>query len=91
MKYIVMALADKEEIFIFPRTVDHDRMKEACEIIRFGDDRNWNRKYRQGECVSAGFIDDGVCHGRSETLGLESRGPKDTALLSGVLRGRAKS
>jgi hypothetical protein len=81
MKYIVMALADKEEIFIFPRTVDHDRMKEACEIIRFGSERNWNRNYCQGECISAGFVDNGICHGRSETLNLNSRGDKDTDLL----------
>lgn len=84
MKYIVMALADQEEIFIFPRTVDHDRMKEACEIIRFGDERNWNRKYRQGGCVSAGFIDNGICHGRSETLGLSSRSEADTKLLAAL-------
>ena len=81
MKYIVMALNDEEEIFIFPRIVDHDRMVEACERIRFGDERNWNRKYRKGQVVAAGFIDGGVCHGRSETLGLESRGKVDAALL----------
>lgn len=82
MKYIVMALDDKEEIFVFPRSVDHDRMAEACECVRFGDERNWNRKYRNGECVAAGFIDNGQCHGCSETLGLKSRGAKDTAMLN---------
>lgn len=84
MKYIVMALNDVEEIFIFPRTVDHDRMAEACEAIRFGDARNWNRKYRAGECIAAGFIDGGRCSGRSETMNLSSRGEKDTALLKGT-------
>lgn len=84
MKYIVMALADKEEIFVFPRTVDHDRMAEACEMIRFGDGRNWNRKYRDGECVAAGFIDGGKCHGRSESLNLASRPEIDTMLLRGM-------
>ncbi len=84
MKYIVMALADKEEIFVFPRSVDHDRMAEACEMIRFGSDRNWNRKYRDGECVSAGFIDNGVCHGRSESLDLSSRPELDTMLLRAI-------
>jgi hypothetical protein len=83
MKYIVMALNDVEEIFVFPRTVDHDRMKEACECIRFGDERNWNRKYRHGECLSAGFVENGQCVGRSETLDLKSR-PQDTALLKGM-------
>ncbi len=83
MKYIVMALADKEEIFVFPRTVDHDRMLEACERIRFGGERDWSRKYlRDGECVAAGFVDDGKCHGRSETLGIKSRGAADTKLLA---------
>jgi hypothetical protein len=82
VKYIVMALNDAEEIFVFPRSVDHDRMVEACEAIRFGGERNWNRKYHDGEVVAAGFVDDGVCHGRSETLDLSSRGKKDTKLLA---------
>lgn len=90
MKYIVMTLADKEEIFVFPRTVDHDRMFEACESIRFGDSRNWNRKYRDGECVAAGFIDNGQCHGRSETLAIKSRGEKDSKLLAEFNRPAAK-
>jgi hypothetical protein len=81
-KYIVMALNGDEQIFVFPKFVDHDRMAEACEAIRFGSERNWKRAYRsEGELVSAGFVDNGVCHGRSETLDLESRGEKDTALL----------
>jgi len=87
MKYIVMALADKEEIFVFPRNVDHDRMFEACERIRFGGERDWTRKYlRDGECVAAGFIDDGQCHGKSETLGIKSRGAADTKLLAHFIR-----
>jgi hypothetical protein len=81
MKYIVMALSDVEEIFVFPRSVDHDRMVEACEAIRFGDHRTWDRKYRDGEVISAGFVDESICHGSSETLGLPSRGEKDTRLL----------
>jgi hypothetical protein len=82
MKYIVTALNDKELIFIFPRDVDHDRMAEAIAAIRFGSDQNWERKLRKdGELISAGFIDNGECHGRSETLGIESRGMPDTELL----------
>lgn len=84
MKYIVMSLDGKEEIFIFPRMVDHDRMAEACEAIRFGDSRNWARKYRNGECVSAGFVDGMRCHGRSESLNLDSRPEIDTILLRGM-------
>lgn len=87
MKFIVMSLLEKEEIFVFPRNVDHDRMFEACEAIRFGGDRNWERKYlRDGECVAAGFIDGGQCHGKSETLGIKSRGEADTKLLAHFIR-----
>jgi hypothetical protein len=87
VKYIVTRLDDKECIFVFPRTVDHDRMWEAMEAIRFGDHRNWERKLRDGEAISAGFVANGVCHGRSETLNLASRGAKDTELLKGSQHG----
>lgn len=80
MKYIVTKLDGKEVIFVFPRSIDHDRMWEAMAAIRFGD-HNWERKIHDGELVSAGFIDNGYCHGRSETLGIESRNAIDTALL----------
>lgn len=89
MKYIVVMLEGKEQIFIFPKEVDHDRMYEAMEAIRFdvaGTFRgDWRRKLRDGEAVSAGFVTNGVCHGRSETLNLDSRGEKDTALLAAML------
>ena len=82
MKYITTRLDDKEVIFVFPKTVDHDRMWEAMEAIRFGDHRNWQRKLHDGEAISAGFVDStGNCHGRSETMDLKSRGSVDTALL----------
>lgn len=85
MKYIVAVVDGAESIFVFPRDVDHDRMKEAIECIRFGSERNWRRKFRDGEVISAGFVDDeGRCHGRSETLGLDSRKELDTALLRGI-------
>lgn len=86
MKYIVTSLEDKELIFIFPRDVDHDRMAEAIEAIRFGSSQNWERKLRKdGEMISAGFIDNGKCHGRSETLGINSRDDADTKLLKWYL------
>jgi hypothetical protein len=84
MKYIVAVVDGAESIFVFPRDVDHDRMKEAIECIRFGSERNWRRKFRDGEVISAGFVDDGRCHGRSETLDLDSRKDLDTALLRGI-------
>jgi hypothetical protein len=81
VKYIVVGLDGKEQIFVFPKTVDHDRMYEAMEVIRFGDSHNWERKLYDGKAISAGFITDGKCHGRSETLDLASRGDVDTKLF----------
>lgn len=82
MKYIVTKLDDKEVIFVFPKSVDHDRMWEAMAAIRFDSGRDWSRKLRDGELVSAGFISHGICTGRSESLGVESRKGLDTALLT---------
>lgn len=84
-KYVVMQVEGIQAIFVFPKFVDHDRMVEACAAIRFGSDRNWERKtHAEGDLISAGFVTNGVCHGRSETLDLESRGDLDTALLRGA-------
>ena len=86
MKYIVVLLDDKEEIFTFPNTVDHDRFAECIEAIRFGSNHNWNRKLfkavENGQIISAGFVNSsGECYGSSGTLDLKSRGSQDTALL----------
>lgn len=78
MKYVVYLDGDKEFMVIFPRAINHDRMKEALECLRFGDDRDWHR--RQGEIVSAGFIDGNECGGRSESLDVDSRKGTDTML-----------
>lgn len=86
MKYIVFNLNCKEMIFVFPRDVDHNRMAEACEAIRWGGEHNWRRSLRMdGEAISAGFITNGKCHGRSETLNLDSR-EEDNALLNGLFK-----
>lgn len=77
MKYIVYLDGDKEHMVIFPRNINHDCMAEALEALRFGGDHDWHR--RQGEVVSAGFIDGGECHGRSESLNIDSR-KRDTML-----------
>jgi hypothetical protein len=82
-KYIVVDLDGSEQIFTFPKSVDHDRMLEALEAIRMGSDRDWSRAYRSGKVVSAGFVENGHCGGRSETLNLKSRGAVDTVLLKG--------
>lgn len=86
MKYLVAVIDGNEAIFVFPREVDHDRMAEALCAIRFGGEHNWDRKLfkgvESGKITSAGFIQNGVCYGRSETLNLESRGAADTALFT---------
>jgi hypothetical protein len=82
MKYVVMGLNGQESIFLFPRHVDHDRFVEGIEAIRFGSIYDWERKFRsEGELLSAGFVTNGRCHGRSETLDLDSRSDVDTELL----------
>lgn len=40
-KYIVIASENKELLFTFPLTIDHDRMFEAVGQIRVASDRNW--------------------------------------------------
>lgn len=95
MKYLVAVIEGNEAIFVFPREVNHDYMAEALEAIRFGYSHNWERKLHnglaEGKIISAGFIDAMRCHGRSETLGLASRGEPDTALLRGWFRASGES
>lgn len=79
-----MQHAGEESMFIFPMNVDHDRMFEALGAIRFGTARNWERKFRDGEAISAGFIVDGACTGESETLKLKSRPKVDTAIFNSM-------
>lgn len=80
MKYVVVKSDEQgEQLFTFPKTIDHDKFAEVLNYIRHGD-RDWIRIYR--EPISAGFVSDGKCHGRSETLNLDSREEEDTALLA---------
>lgn len=85
MKYVVVDFEGEEQIFTFPRSIDHDRFFEGVGAIRMGSSSNWKREYRLAEAVSAGFVDCGECHGHSETLKLKSRGDVDTALLRKML------
>lgn len=80
MKYIVTVdHDDREEIFIFPKTVDHDCMAEVLGHIKNQSWGQWERIWRLP--VSAGFTDGVKCWGRSETLGMDSRGEVDEKLL----------
>ncbi len=68
---------EKEEIFLFPKSVNHDCMMEMIARIKNGS-RSWRRVCR--EPISAGFVIDNTCSGKSETLNLSAR-PEDTDLL----------
>jgi len=82
MKYIVTKQSDgTEEIFLFPRKIDHDCMAEMLEHIRNQMHGDWKRVFR--EPVAAGFVEDGECFGKSETLNLKSR-PEDSKLLERI-------
>lgn len=78
MKYVVVKSQEcGEQLFIFPKNVDHDRFVEVLSNIRHGE-RDWKRIYRAP--VSAGFTDGKRCYGGSETLGIKSR-ESDSELL----------
>jgi hypothetical protein len=78
--------AGKEEIFLFPRNIDHDAMAEVLGRIKDHTYGNWQRVHR--EPIAAGFVSkSGLCFNMSESLHLKSR-PEDTALLAQML-GRA--
>lgn len=79
MKYIVTEQADgTEEIFLFPRAVNHDCMADVLCHIRNHSHGNWKRISRVP--IAAGFVEGGKCTGNSESLMLCSR-PQDTLML----------
>ena len=84
-KYVVVKAEEGgEQIFIFPKTIDHDRFAEVLSVIRVDDGpRGWKRP--RWAPVSAGFTDGVRCYGRSETLNLDSR-MQDSKLLSEVTK-----
>jgi hypothetical protein len=83
MKYITTKNEEGEiEMFIFPESVNHAIMAEAVARMRNQMHGDWRRITR--EPVSAGFVCDGFCCGRSESLGLDPA-PHDTDLLRQVL------
>lgn len=79
MKYIVTATEEgKEEMFLFPRSVQHDIMADAVYALKDQNHGSWKRIYRKP--ISAGFIVGGECTGYSETLGIGAR-PEDTNIF----------
>ncbi len=78
-KYVVTESEESgEQLFIFPKTINHDEFADVLSYIRTGG-LNWRREYRKP--ISAGFTDLQRCFGRSETLRIDSRPDEDTALL----------
>lgn len=83
-KYIVTTTEEgEEEMFIFPNSVNHKIMAESICGMRNQTHGNWKRIRR--EPVSAGFVEDGFCCGRSESLGLDPR-VEDSELLNQILK-----
>jgi hypothetical protein len=81
MKYIVTEDEEgTEEIFIFPKKINHDCMMEMLARIKDQTHGSWNRVRRMP--IAAGFTDCVTCWGRSETLGLDSRKDKDAKLIN---------
>lgn len=81
MKYVVTRDENgNEELFMFPKSINHDRFAEVLGRIRMPNGPlGWERIER--EPIAAGFTDGKTCHGRSETLGLDSRGRLDEILI----------
>lgn len=89
-KYVVVSVRSgrfTEQMFIFPKTVNHDEFAETLRRMKSGDHRNWTRPY--GEPISAGFTNLTSCYGRSETLNIDSRQADTELLFCGGMKGGA--
>lgn len=69
MKYIVIRSRDLELMFTFPYCIVHSHMFATMKLA-----------FAESTCVAAGFITNGICHGRSDSLDIDARGV-DTELL----------
>ncbi len=80
MKYVVtLDENDVEEIFIFPKSVNHDVFTDSVGRMKNQSHGNWQRVTRKP--ISAGFTDGIKCWGYSETLKLKSREHLDAELI----------
>lgn len=85
MKYIVFSVEldeghTKEIPIIFPNDLVHEDVAKSFKRVLF---RNFEDQ--EISVISAGFINVGLvlsCHGRSETLGIASRGAADETLIN---------
>jgi hypothetical protein len=84
MKYIAFETIDGEEfVVLFSRKINHNDMAESIRHHKStGFGTPTSNPYRFVAPVGAGFVDsDLTAYGESITLGVESRGDKDTALI----------
>jgi hypothetical protein len=82
MKYIATKSDEAgKQIFIFPKSIYHDRMADILHEIEELADGVVDNFYRAA--VSAGFTDGKTCYGKSETLDLKSDKNDTATLLSG--------
>lgn len=80
MKYVVVHSEEQgEQLFIFPKNINHTDFSEILSYIKIGTPQHWKRVHRT--IISAGFTDGSTCYGLSETLKLASR-KEDTNLLN---------
>lgn len=88
MKYIVLHDEDSKNetkiMIIFPRLIDHDRMFEVSQDACY-DSFDYEPDFNPIYCQSAGFLSkEKKCHGRSETLGKESKPIMDNVLFRDI-------
>jgi hypothetical protein len=88
MKYVVIEVimrsgVEMEIPIIFPDLLVHSEVADMLQL-------KLSQQFKDADIkpISAGFlsslsIDSGCCHGESESLGLKSRGMKDSALVTG--------
>jgi hypothetical protein len=82
MKYIVVTNKDnEEEMFIFPKSVNHDCFAEVVDRIKNQSYGQWSRERRV--VVSAGFTNGLSCYGKSESLGVASRDIDTKIMVNG--------
>ncbi len=76
MKYIVISHLGVEYMFICPKNIHltHENFADAIHTMKFvNSNHDWQRMYNS-HVVSAGFVNNqGWCHGRSESLNIDSR------------------
>ena len=69
LKYIIVKKGFFESAIVFPAGISHDSFLPSFGV----------------NIVSAGFIEDGKCGGRSESLNIDSRGDHDQLFVEQIL------